>query len=168
MVREINTATYWLSTPTPETNMFPIKSGRDNSWSHFGSENSPAASRFLNKWNVWHRSICFWQRCLIHVLKGKLKFYKVWKKKKKDHWNIFCLEWQRPCHPSIPVLCRLSFWKSCLTNEQRRNMLGRHIAGQSKKQQQTPKTVTLCKILKKGLGSRNAIWIIKSVKSPTR
>lgn len=138
MVREINTATYWLSTPTPETNMFPIKSERDNCWSHFGSENSPAASRFLNKWNVWHRSICFWQRCLIHVLKGKLKFYKVWKKK-KDHWNIFCLEWQRPCHPSIPVLCRLSFCKNCLTNEQRGNMLGRHIAGGSRGSSRLPK-----------------------------
>lgn len=138
MVREINTATYWLSTPTPETNMFPIKSERDNCWSHFGSENSPAASRFLNKWNVWHRSICFWQRCLIHVLKGKLKFYKVWKKK-KDHWNIFCLEWQRPCHPSIPVLCRLSFCKNCLTNEQRGNMLGRHIAGESRGSSRLPK-----------------------------
>lgn len=147
MAREINTATYWLSTPMHETNMFPIKSERDDCWSHFGSENSPAASRFLNKWNVWHRSICFWQRCLIHILKGKLKFYKVWK---KDHWNNFCLEWRRPRHPSIPILCRLSFCKSCLTNEQGTHKVGTQLE-KAEVAAASCNAVPHCKVLERAL-----------------
>lgn len=61
----------------------------------------------------------FWQLCLIHILKGKLKLHKVWKRLVE----CFGIWWKADRIPSsfcslpFPFTCRYLLYKSCHWNE---------------------------------------------------
>ena len=65
------------------------------------------------------KAYVFWQLCLIHILKGKLKLHKVWKRLVE----CFSIWWKADrvpssfCSLSSSFMCRYLLYKSCHWNE---------------------------------------------------
>lgn len=97
-------ATFPKSTPQPQgegSNKKPKALCSISSGS--GSEHSQAAFSLPNKWNVWHKSICFLATLFNPHFKGKLKLHKV-RKRLVEHFSIW---WKADRVPSS--FCSLSF-----------------------------------------------------------